>query len=272
MKTGGVHYKAGHTLDMKKEASQAPALSRGLSILELLAESRRGLTLSEISRRLALPKSSTCLLLKNLESRGYIRGSKRTGRYLFGLKLLRLSHMALHVMKLHEGITSLLSSLVEDTQLTVHLGILEDNEAILIEKLQPRGVSRVATWLGRRMELHCTGIGKALIAYLADGDLDRIILKNGLPRHNENTIASVRKLKEHLKRVRESGFAVDDEEDEVGFRCVAAPIFDDKGGVVAAVSVVGTVEEISADRVDYLTQKVKATAVSVSELIREEAT
>jgi len=249
-------------------STPAPALSRGLAILELLAESRRGLTLSEIARRLSLAKSSTYQLLKCLENRRYVHCSAKTGRYLFGLKLLHLSRMALRLLKWQEGTSLLLRALMDETQLTVHLGLLEDDEAILIEKLEPRVASRVATWLGRRMELHCTAVGKVLMAYLPEELLDRLIAQHGLPRHNDNTIASARKLKEHLKKVRALGYALDDEEDEVGFRCVAAPIMDDRGAVAAAVSVVGTTEEITAPRLPSLVEKVKATAAAISEVLR----
>jgi DNA-binding IclR family transcriptional regulator len=251
-----------------RSPAPAPALSRGLSILELLAESKRGLTLSEISRRLELAKSSTYHLLKCLEGRGYIHCSGRTGRYLFSLKLLRLSHLALHALKLLEGTSALLRALVQETNLTVHLAILEDNEAILIDKVEPRAASRIATWLGRRMELHCTGIGKVLLAWLPEARFDRLIAEVGLPRHNENTIASARKLREHLKTVRSLGYAVDDEEDEVGFRCVAAPIFEDSGMATAAVSVVGTTDEITPQRLPELANKVKATAAAISETLQ----
>jgi DNA-binding IclR family transcriptional regulator len=106
------------------------------------------------------------------------------------------------------------------------------------------------------------------MAYLPEEFLDRLIAQHGLPRHNDNTIASARKLKEHLKKVRALGYALDDEEDEVGFRCVAAPIMDDRGAVAAAVSVVGTTEEITAPRLPSLVEKVKATAAAISEVLR----
>jgi DNA-binding IclR family transcriptional regulator len=254
----------------KGSSEGAPALSRGLSILELLAESTRGLTLSEISRRLSLAKSSTCLLLRCLESRGYVHCSERSGRYLFSLKLLRLSHMALHALKLQEGTSSLLRALVEQTQLTVHLGVLESDEAILVAKSESQAATRVATWPGRRMELHCTAIGKVLMAHLPEDRLDQLIARHGLPRHNENTIGSPRKLKEHLRSVKSLGYAVDDEEDEVGFRCLSAPIFDDRGAVAAAISVVGTTDELTAERVPFLVRSVRATAASISELLRSD--
>jgi DNA-binding IclR family transcriptional regulator len=253
---------------VNSDHATAPALGRGLSILELLAESRRGLTLSAIARRLELPKSTTHQLLKCLATRGYVHCSERTRRYLFSLKLLRLSHMALHALKLREGHDAVLRSLMHETNLTVHLGILEDTEAILIGKLEPPEACRIATWPGRRMELHCTGIGKVLLAWLPEDRLRRLIETVGLPRHNENTIASTRKLKECLKEVRVRGYAVDDEEDELGFRCIAAPILDDHNGAIAAVSVVGTIGEITLERVAQLAGRVKAAAGAIAASLR----
>ena len=95
-----------------------------------------------------------------------------------------------------------MQQLARDTGLTVHMAILEQNEAVLIDKVEPIGHHKLATWLGKRMDVHCTSLGKALIAFLPEAEVDRVIEERGLPRHNDNTIVSPRRLREELARVR----------------------------------------------------------------------
>lgn len=251
-------------LPTELKTPSVPALERALAVLELLAGSRAGLTLPEISRRLRLPKSSVHCLLVTLERRGYLHRNERTMRYLFGAKLFSLANMALSGLELREIAAPFLRALSEETRLTVHLAILERSEAVLIDKVEPPGQYRLATWLGKRMDVHCTGVGKALIAYLPDEELSRLVRDRGLPRHNENSIVSLRKLKEELARVRRMGFSTDDEEDEIGLRCIGAPIFDQTGKVVAALSLSGTVSQVREDNSAALAEAAKQAASSIS--------
>jgi len=106
---------------------------------------------------------------------------------------------------------------------------------VLIAKAEPPGLLRVASWIGRRMDVHCTGVGKALIAFLPEEELDYLIREHGLLRHNEKTNTSSRRLREEFSKVRRLGYAFDDEEDEIGLRCIGAPVFGQAGKVVASV-------------------------------------
>jgi DNA-binding IclR family transcriptional regulator len=248
--------------------SSVPALDRALTVLELLAKSNKGLGLGELSRSLGVPRSSTHCLLVTLERRGYLERNVQTHRYLFGVKLLSLANMALSGIKLREVAAPSLQSLMRATRLTVHLGILEDGEAVLIEKVEPPGLLRLATWIGKRMDVHCTGLGKALIAYIPEEELDSLIRKHGLPRHNENTVTSLRKFKMQLAEIRSKGYAVDAEEDEIGLCCVGAPVFDHVGQVVASVSAAGTISQVTQDTLHSLAEKVKKTASAISREMR----
>lgn len=246
------------------KTKSVPALERALTLLETLASSATGLTMAEITRHLGLPRSSAHYLLLTLERRGYLHRNAQTGRYLFALKLFSLANMALSGLRVREQATPFLQALTEKTRLTVHMAILEQNEVVLIQKVEPPGLFRLATWMGKRMPIHCTGVGKALIAYLPEIELDRL-LKPGLLRYNENTITTVRKLKEEFERIRRLGYAVDDEEETIGLRCIGAPILDPTGQVVAAISVAGTTSQISAENLSSFAGKVKETALAISE-------
>ena len=140
---------------------------------------------------------------------------------------------------------------------------------MLIAKFDPLEGMPKATWIGKRMDVNCTGLGKALIAYLPEAELDRIVRAHGLPRHNENTIHSPKKLKEDLARVVRLGYALDDEEDELGLRCIGAPVLDAGGRAIAAISIAGTSSEINESNFDFLVRETKITASGIAEALVE---
>lgn len=246
------------------KTQSAPALERGLHLLEMLAESARGLTLSEIVRKSKLPKSSIHTLVLTLERHGYIRRCARTHRFMFGMRLFELADRALTQIEIRELAAPYLYDLMRGTKLTVHLAFMERDQVVLIQKVEAPGLLKVASWIGRRMDLHCTGLGKALLANLNDQEIDRLIKESGLPRHNENTISSPRTLKKQLEEIRKLKYAVDDEEDEIGLRCIGSPIFDHAGEVRAAISICGTVSHITSNNLSTLAQKLVRTASEIS--------
>lgn len=241
-----------------------PSVSRALAILELLAQSRRGLTLSDISRKLALPKSSVHLLVRTLELMGYLKNNRVNGKYHFGLKLVSLSHTALENLDLREQARPFLQDLMLETGLTVHMAILEDAEAVIIEKVEAPGMLRLATWVGRRLDANSSGVGKALLAFAPETNMNRRLTGRAMARHNRNTIASPDRLARELKKVRELGYAFEDEEGEIGFRCIGVPVYDSANNVISAVSVAGTTAQIPKEKVAKLSSAVKATALEIS--------
>lgn len=251
----------------QRPKSRVPALERGLKILEVVAGSKHGWTLSEISRLVDLPKSSTHCLLSTLEYLGYLQRNDRTGRYMFGLKNLKIANEGLACIELRELALPCLWSVAQATHLTIHLMVPAFQEAVIIGKIEPPGLLRLATWIGKRMDLHCTGGGKALLAYFPEPDIDRLVRECGLPRHNENTIGSSRRLKNELASIRKQGYSLDDEEDEIGVRCLAAPVFDSISGTVASVSISGTVTQITADNLTGLVTHVRKAASDISGLL-----
>ncbi len=241
-----------------------PSLERGLAILEVLAESKKGLTLSSLTQHVGLPKSSVHSLLLTLERTGYLHRNEITGRYLFGTKLFELATNSIRRLKLTEQALPYLTSLAKETGLTVHMAISERGTAILIEKIDPPGLIRLATWPGKQMDLHCTGVGKALLAFSSPEEVASLIRRDGLAQHNSNTLSSVRRLRQELVQIREQGYSYDDEEDEIGLRCIGAPIFDRMRACIAAISVAGTTAQIHPDNLDALARKVRHVAETIS--------
>ena len=241
------------------------SVDRALTFLETLAKSNRGMTLADIARKLRLPKSSAHCILLTLERRGYIYRIPSTHRYLFGMRLFNLAQEAIGRIELRTRASQPLRRLLEKTRLTVHMAIYEDGEAVLVEKLEPPTAVKTASHIGRRLDLHCTGVGKALLAYLPEDEINRLRTSRIWARHNENTIVFSRKLQAELEHIRKVGYSFDNEEDEIGFRCVGAPIFENDHAVIAAISVAGTTGQITGTTLDALARTVKDTAGEISQ-------
>jgi DNA-binding IclR family transcriptional regulator len=241
-----------------------PALDRALTILESLAQSRKGYSASELSRRLNLPKSSVHLILRTLERRGYLQKQASGGRYRFGVRLAALSRTALDGVELRDEARPALAALVSKTGLTGHLGVLERSEIVIIERIESTSPVRVVSWVGRRMDVNSTAVGKALIAYLPEVEFDAQVRPTQLPRHNDRTIGTISALRRELERVRQLGYSTCDEEDIIGVRCVGAPVLNAGGHAVAAISVSGTTTQIPAERIAELGEQVKGAAAEIS--------
>lgn len=241
-----------------------PSIERALSVLECLGQSKRGFSISEIGRRLKIPKSSAHLILTTLERRGFLQKNTQTGRYHFGLQLVSLSRSALENLDLREEARPFLGSLMQESGLTVHMAVLEREEAVIIEKVEAPGLVRLASWIGRRLDVNCTGVGKVLIAFLPNDELDYLLRTKDFARHNSRTIISKTALRRELALVKQAGYALDNEEDEPGVCCIGAPVFDANGKVVAAISVAGTTSQIGTDRVQKLAGQVMRTARGIS--------
>ncbi len=241
-----------------------PSTMRAMQVLEFLARSKRGASLSSVSRNLALPKSSTYLVLKTLEQEGYLRRSVRSGKFYFGVRLVRLCRSALANLGLREVARPFLTDLMGQTGIIVHLAVLEGNEAVIIDRISPPGSNAGADWVSRRLDINCTGVGKALAAFLPEEQFDQLITTQRFARHNDNTIVTIASLKKELYKVREQGYALDDEEDEIGVRCVGVPILDVDQRALAAISLAGTTEQIPLEKVRNLAVALKQTATEIS--------
>lgn len=246
-----------------------PALHKALGILELLTVSRAGATLPELVAQSGLAKSSAHYLLVTLERHGYVRRSEQTGRYLLGVKLFRLANSALNGLSLRQRSAAHLWGLSMRTGLTAHFAILEQGEAVLIGKQDATGAARVATWIGKRMDLHCTAIGKAMFASLPSAEIDAIIRERGLSRHNENTISTPRRLREELERVMKAGYAIDDEEDELGLRCIGVPVFGPQDRPLGAISVSGPISKLGDTDLPRLGPDLRQTASAIGHAVSE---
>jgi len=254
------------------ETSPAISVERALNILEAAAHRRDGLTNSEISRKLAIPKSSASYILRTLEHRGYLRRDADSGRYRLGLKILSLGGDVQSNLDIADVALPFMRALVERIHMTSHLAVLDQGEAVYIEKVEAPGFFKVNTWVGRRMFLHSTSVGKCLLAWLPRHDVETLVKQQGLKRRTPKTITSMTKLLADLEHVRHSGYAVDDEENSLGARCLAVPVFDAAENVAAALGASGTLTQVDEATIPRIVEALKETARRISRQLHRSGT
>ena len=247
-------------------AAESPSTSvdRTVAILEAVATRAGGMSNAEISRKLHIPKSSASYILRALERHGYLRRDHDNGKYRLGLKLLNLGRGALSGVDVREVALPIMRHLVEHTHVTSHLAILDGNQAVYVEKVDAPGFIKMDTWIGRRMEVYSTSVGKSLVAFLPEEQVLALIRERGMKKRTPTTITHPARFLRELQTVRERGYSVDDEENNPGVRCVAAPIFNAAGAVEAAVNVTGTTQQVNSETMPRIIDHVKEAARRVS--------
>ena len=241
------------------------SVERALEILEAVGQRPGGMTNSEISRKLEIPKSSASYILRVLERRGYLQREAESGRYRLGLSLLALARGVQAGQDVREVAVPILRQLADRCHMTAHLGVVDRGEAVYVERAEVPGLIQMATWPGRRTDAHSTSIGKSILAFLPDAEVEEIARTRGLARRTPKTITSLARLRRDLEAVRERGYAFDDEENNLGVRCVAAPIFEAAGRVVASINVVGTTGQVDEDVIPKLAETVRDAARRISQ-------
>ena len=252
----------------KKPANLVQTIARVALILEILGHSHSGLSLGELSEKVELPKGTTHRLLTSMAYFDFIRQDQVSKHYHLGFKLVELGNNLLSHIDIRKEARPYLIDLSDDVQETIHLVVLDQNKALYIDKVDlhsRRGGLQMVSRLGSRNPLNCTAVGKVLLAYMPEMDTEIIIQQIDPNRRTNNTITDPSELKQHLNMIREKGYAVDDEENEVGVRCVAAPIRNEIGNVVAAMSMSGPKTRITNEKINNsLKFQVTETAMKIS--------
>jgi DNA-binding IclR family transcriptional regulator len=245
--------------------SLVQSVDRALEILDFLIETPGSASLSRICEGVSLNVSTGHRLLGTLIAHGYVRQDPLTKEYMVGPQSLRLAQTALSNFDIRDRAMEPLRDLAASARELANLAALNGDHAIYIAQV-PAGERTIQmfTQLGALGPLYCSGVGKAMIAFMPETLVDRLVGNRILAAYTVNTITNILKLKQELQRVRECGYAVDDEEREEGVRCVAAPIFQSNGEVVAAISISGPSGRFPYSRLDELGNLVKQAAWRVS--------
>jgi IclR family transcriptional regulator, KDG regulon repressor len=223
------------------------ALDRAFAVLELLGESETALGLAQVASSLQLHKSTAHRFLMVLE-RHHVVERTSNGKFRLGLRLFDLGNRAIEQYDLRDRAQPHLRRLVAETEETAHLCILEQSRVIYIDKIEPTRSVRMITRIGSSNPVHCTSVGKAILAFLPEERINEIIRKTRFERFTQRTIASADALRAEIEKTRRRGYAVDDEELEEGLRCIAVPLLDAQRMPVAAVSVSGPSFRVTAQK------------------------
>lgn len=243
------------------------SVDRAITLLDTLTRARGGMTLGDLSQVAELPKSTTHRLLQTLIKHELVKQDPETNEYVPGLKLFEMAYRVLNRMEVRTQALPVVERLNRETNLTVHLAILDDGEVVYIDKREADRPIRMYSAVGKRSPAHCTGLGKVLLAHLPEDELRRVVEKKGLRRYTANTVTTWDELVAHLATVRARGYALDNGEHEEMIRCVAAPVRDHSGKVVAAISLTGAVNHMDLEHAEALSALVVRSAEEISRRI-----
>ena len=242
-----------------KTSYQVTSLAKALSVLDLLIDQDRGLSVTEISHKLGLAKGTVHRVLSTLKVRSYVQQHNDTRLYSLGLRTLEIGALARKDRFLRSVMAPFLRDLSAMCYETVNAAVLEYNEIHYIFRLESEEMLRISAPLGVRFPAHCTATGKVMLSYHVDDDIRRIYARRGaLAKLTEYSLDSVDALIEEIEKIRIGKVAIDDEETIAGVYCVAAPVVNAKGECVAAISISAPKNRVPKEKaVDFMRMVVK---------------
>jgi len=247
-----------------ERSAQVQSLLRALSILDCLAETEDGTPLTELAQRVGLSTSTAHRLLMTLEQQRYVHFDAERKLWSVGVQAFVAGSAFMRSRNLATIARPAMRTLMEQSGETVNLAIEDGGQALYLAQIECRQVMRAFATPGGRVPLHCSSVGKALLAAMPDAEVAKILHRTGMVRMTARTIATPLALRDELARTRERGYSIDDEEHAVGLRCAAAVIHDEFGEPVGAVSVSGPMARIPDDRLPVLGTLVREAAAAIS--------
>ncbi|MEN1759699.1 MULTISPECIES: IclR family transcriptional regulator [Anoxynatronum] len=247
--------------------SAVQSIDRTFHIIEVLAEKPDGLGLTELGKRVGLHKSTVHRLLLALIHHGYVEQDSGSSVYRLSLKMYEIGSKIIDDLALNEVARPLLSALKESVNEVVHLVIRDDIEIMYIDKVEADNKIRMHSRIGARSPLYCTSAGKAMMAFLPEQEIVSIWERSHIQKLTIYTITDLEKMREELNQVKNRGYAIDNEENELGIRCVGAPIFNYRDEVIGAISISGPTLRVTPERVAAFGEAVMATGRLISQKI-----
>jgi DNA-binding IclR family transcriptional regulator len=245
-----------------RETYKLQALDRAFSILDLLGESSIPMGLGEVADSLGLHKSTAHRFLMVLERHRMVDRTS-SGKFRLGLRLFDYGNRAIDQYDLRDCAQRHLRKLVQEVEETAHLCVLENMHMVYIDKLEPERSVRMISRVGSTSPVHCTAVGKAILAAMAPEEANDIVKQLKLGKFTRKTLVTREALLQELPRTRRRGYAIDDEEREEGVRCVAVAILDGKESPVAAISISGPTFRMTAKKVTFFVEKLSACAQGI---------
>jgi DNA-binding IclR family transcriptional regulator len=227
-----------------KPKTRLSSVANAIRLIKAFSDEQYEIGISDLGKRLQLPKSTVHRLASTLIDAGMLEQNTETGKYRLGLVIFELGSLVRRKMDFSSEAKPYLMSLREKTGETVHLAILDQTSIIYVNSLESKHAIRMTMDVGVRKPAYCTAEGKVLLAFQPPEAVERIIAP-GLPERTSNTIVDPDAFLQELATIRTRGYAFDDEESELGLRCIAAPVRDYHGNVIAATSVAGPAQRLT---------------------------
>ena len=248
-----------------------PAIKRAFDLIELLVQHDSGLTISDIHRHMGLPLSSVATIVYTLHDLGYLERDPSPSSYRLSVKLFGIARRVLDRMDIVSQCHSLLEEAVRESGLTGHLAVLRDTESMYIDRVQSDGFVQVSTYVGLRWPAHTSAAGKVLLAFLPQPELEKTLAQMKFKKLTPQTIASRPVLARQLATIARTGYGWERNEGEMGLGCVAAPLFGPRRELVAALSLTGTVHQLSKAKIPALGNLAKKYALQMSARLGDRA-
>lgn len=239
------------------------SVDRVLDIIEALAEEPEGLGITELANRVGLHKSTAHRLISTLGRRNYVQ-KQENGHYRIGIKLIEAVSCYINSLELETEARPYVIDIASHLGLTAHLGVLDGDQVVYVEKMDVVSRVKLYSQIGVRMHAYCSSLGKCLLSNYSKEELENRMKDCSFIRFTPNTIGSIDELRKELLKVRKQGWAMDDQELEIGHRCISAPIYDYRGDIIAAISASGDVRVLTDDRIEDTAEYVRQAALELS--------
>ncbi len=243
----------------------ADTTARIFQIIEFLANSKDWVSLRTMARELHISAASAYRALSSLKEIGYVRQDSQDARYQLTLKIAGISAQVLDNVQLRQIAHPFLQGLTTATNETSHLAVLEGTEIVYIDKVDNTQAVRMRSRVGQRGNLHSTAVGKSMLAFLPELERERVLGRLQFQPQTKHTITDPDTFREQLSLVRRLGYAVDDEENEVGIRCIGSPIYDHTGRITGALSITGWTLTMTRERIPHLAAEIMQTCQKISQ-------
>lgn len=253
-------------MDNKSRNYLIKSVIKVLDIIEEMSKNYGQVRIKDLSEQIGIGQGTLHRFLSTLEYKGYVEQLETKGKYRLSLKLFEIGNNILQSMDLHSHSLPILQELNKQIGETVHLAVLDEGEVVFLNKIVSNPSFVTYSYVGKRAFAHGLALGKMLLSHLPEYELEKVINEKGLPRFTNNTITDIQKLKEKLVQIRHDGIAFDFEEYQPGVHCVAAPVKNHLGEVVAAVSVSGSLIALGRQRIKEVAKDVQKAAAKISEL------
>lgn len=249
---------------MKGQGVIIQSVDRALQIVDLFDGPEASLGITEIAERMCLGKSTVYGLVNTLLKDGYLEQDQENKKYRLGIRLFELGCIVQSRIDVREIARPYLEELSKKFEMTVHMGIYQDWEMVYIDKVDGMKTRIIFSQIGKRAPMYCTGIGKAVLANMNPADIEFVLKRQPPEAFTEHTLTSVEDIMEELDQIKKRGYAVDNEEVELGLKCVAVPIFDYRKKPIAAISISSAAAYLTDEKIAEAISDLQRTSYNIS--------